>query len=469
MNKFVVFFVVLFIAVSALDHPRLSPALFGTKHDIHFAARKVSDPLIFDQPIDHDDPKSDTFKQRYYEVKDHWKSPDGPILLYIAGEGPQDYAAGIDDELAVVAEQNNALVLTLEHRFFGKSLPFNDLSVPHLRYLTVHQEIEDLAYFAKWYVQNKINAVYHRPANAKNKIMLFGGSYAGMIASHTRFTHPEVFDAAWSSSGVVDAVFNFTAFDLQVAVSVGQECASVLRQATLEVEQQLLTDNARVKKLFEAEDMSDDDLLWMLSDAETLPPQYGHSSDLCKPMVEANTKGEDLVEAFAKFCRDVFYPQYCAGAGAQLYSDKLMQELDPTTSYAAQRAWWWCVCNELAYAQSYPGDVGIRSSHVTLDFHKRKCDAVYGSGIWPPNTAAFNKKYGGRHPRTTDVFYFNGSQDPWQWACVTVSPNTRLPAYVMKGPEVGHCRDLHKADPNDPEDVLRGRRAGEVWAMKMLA
>jgi len=291
-----------------------------------------------------------------------------------------------------------------------------------------------------------------------------------MVFSHLRYVHPETFDVAWSSSGVVDAVFNFTTFDLQVTVSVGQSCADVLRQATDRVEQLLHENNAYVKKLFHAEDMSDDDLMWMLSDAETLPPQYGMEKNLCDPMVSAHQKGDDLAVAFAMVCEDFFYPTFCAGAGPQLYSYKLMQDINATTPWAGQRAWWWYCCNELAYAQTYPGEIGIRSYRITLDFHKRKCDAVYGPGIWPPDTEAFNKKYGGKHPKGTNVVYLNGSQDPWQWAAVRVSPDPKiLPAYILNGPSIGHCHDLSKETPDDPQSVKVGRKAAENFVHSILS
>ena len=460
----------LVFAAQALDHPKLSPALYGSVYD-RFAKARAVDAQYFDQVIDHNvGAKGGTFKQRYYEVKDYWDAPNGPIVLYIAGEAPQEHAAGIDDEVSVIAQQNNALVLTLEHRYFGKSMPFADLATKNLKYLTIAQVLEDLNSFVKWYQREKIDAVYANKTVSRNKALCVGGSYAGMVASHLRYVHPETFDVAWSSSGVVDAVFNFTTFDLQVAVSLGQECADVLRQATARVEELLQTRNSYVKQLFHAEDMSDDDLMWMLSDAETLPPQYGNEAALCKPMTAAHQSGEDLAVAFARFCENTFYPQYCAGAGPQLYSDRLMQDVNASAPWSGQRAWWWYCCNELAYAQTYPGEIGVRSARITLDFHKRKCDAVYGPGVWPPDTEAFNKKYGGRHPKTTNVVYLNGSQDPWQWAAVRTSPNMKkLPAYILNGPSIGHCHDLSKESKNDPTNVKAGRKAAEKFVRSILS
>jgi hypothetical protein len=422
------------------------------------------------QPLDHlSATDKTTFAQRYYVVSDYWAAPNGPFILYIAGEGPQDGPGGVDDEITVLAKQNKAAILTLEHRFFGQSLPFTELTTANLRYLNVEQELEDLAYFAKYY-QALINKQYSK--TSRNLLLAVGGSYAGMIASHLRYRHPDIIDGAWSSSGVVNAVYNFTDFDLQVAVALGQKCAQIVRRASDEIEVMLAggtESNQRVKALFNATGMSDDDLMWMLSDAETLPPQYGMRSRLCDPLEAAFDAGKDIVQAYADVCNGFFYPAFCSGAGPYLYGDALMLETSATTPYAAQRAWWWFVCNELAYAQTYPGPLGIRSPRITLEWHGRKCDTVFGKGVWPPNTVAFNNLYGGAHPKATNVFYINSSQDPWRWAGVLKTLSASQPAYIMTGTEVGHCRDLHKPASTDPIDVVAARTKAETFFKTILS
>lgn len=47
----------------------------------------------------------------------------------------------------VLAQQQGALMVVLEHRFYGKSQPFADLSTPNLRYLTSQHAVADMANF----------------------------------------------------------------------------------------------------------------------------------------------------------------------------------------------------------------------------------------------------------------------------------------------------------------------------------
>ena len=66
-------------------------------------------------------------------LKDYWYLVDGPVFLQIGGEGAISSAYVIDDfEMVVYAQHHAALVVALEHRFYGKSQPFSDISTPNL-------------------------------------------------------------------------------------------------------------------------------------------------------------------------------------------------------------------------------------------------------------------------------------------------------------------------------------------------
>lgn len=46
--------------------------------------------------------------------------------------------------------------MTLEHRYYGLSVPTTDLSTPNLQWLTVAQALEDLATFITWYAETQL-------------------------------------------------------------------------------------------------------------------------------------------------------------------------------------------------------------------------------------------------------------------------------------------------------------------------
>lgn len=65
--------------------------------------------------------------------------------------------------------------IVLEHRYFGGSFPYNDLSEKSLKRLTVQQSIDDLAYFAQ-NVKLPINSSTHPNTNPW---IIVGAGYAG--------------------------------------------------------------------------------------------------------------------------------------------------------------------------------------------------------------------------------------------------------------------------------------------------
>ena len=90
-----------------------------------------------------------------------------------------DYTAYLTNETmsGLIAQQQNGATVLLEHRFFGQSNPYPDLSSKSLALLTIQQAIDDLVYFAQ-------NATLPMPGGDKVKPdstpwILFGGSYSG--------------------------------------------------------------------------------------------------------------------------------------------------------------------------------------------------------------------------------------------------------------------------------------------------
>ena len=114
---------------------------------------------------------------------------------YIGGEGP---LAAPSDRLFMyaLAEEHAALVLALEHRFYGESRPTADMSDDNLRYLTSAQALADLASFKDYAVRR-----YGIPATTP--WVAIGGSYPGMLAAFVRAAYPTHFAASVASSAPV--------------------------------------------------------------------------------------------------------------------------------------------------------------------------------------------------------------------------------------------------------------------------
>jgi len=78
--------------------------------------------------------------------KDHWDPEEGPIFLYICGEWtctpPDTHMFPM-----MVGAKHKALLVTLEHRFYGQSQPFDNWSTDNLSKLSSRQALLDAAHF----------------------------------------------------------------------------------------------------------------------------------------------------------------------------------------------------------------------------------------------------------------------------------------------------------------------------------
>jgi len=138
----------------------------------------------------------------------------------------------------------------------------------------------------------------------------------------------------------------------------------------------------------------------------------------------------------------------------------LKQKIENIPPGSSDRQWWYQTCSELAYFQNAPKHGSIRSSYVNMTYHKNHCYAVFGEGIWP-DVDATNAYYGGANISATNIFFANGSQDPWQRASVTKTLGKLEPAMLIEcGSNCCHCVD-YRGCPSpgcEKPDILNGAR-----------
>jgi pimeloyl-ACP methyl ester carboxylesterase len=156
--------------------------------------------------LDHTSPTDKrSFKLRYWYNNDHFDAKDlkAPMFLYICGEytcqPPEGFGRAFPHQLA---KEHKGLMLVLEHRYYGKSQPFEDWSVPNLRYLNIENALADIAAF----LTSMNEDLVMRYGGERRKTFVIGGSYPGAVSAWVRYKYPHIIDGALSSSGVVNAV-----------------------------------------------------------------------------------------------------------------------------------------------------------------------------------------------------------------------------------------------------------------------
>ena len=303
-----------------------------------------------------------------------------------------------------------------------------------MRTLSVEQALSDLVFFAANFTAEALGG-----AASQHPWVAVGGSYAGAMASWARGRNPEVWSAAWSSSGVVEAVFRFTAFDEQIAADVSTECADALRGITRRAEAAWAApaDRAKMLALFNApSDLSREDFLWALADSAAMGPQYGAKEALCAAVLPV---GADPLAQFAAWTAGHYGASFMSQC---YYNTACLSDASQSARWSNQLPWVWQCCSELAYWQ--PGDFAgaLRSALITTDYFTAQCQSAFAPGL-VANTTGFNAVHGGKDSATTKVVALAGSDDPWQGACVNHSTPAKQVFYAQARCDgCGHCGDL---------------------------
>ncbi|CAK4693768.1 unnamed protein product [Aphanomyces euteiches] len=190
-----------------------------------------ADEWFENQKLDHNDPSNNaTWRQRYH-VNPAWFGGAGyPVFVYINGENVADPTSTTSPNLFMneLAQKYKALVVSVEHRFYGQSQPRPDLTIESLKYLTSYQALQDLVA-----VQQHI--IEQRNLTSANKWVAFGGSYSGVLAGFVRAKFPNNFVGSVASSAPVWAKTDFVEYSEKVAYGLkffgGDKCLNNVGQA----------------------------------------------------------------------------------------------------------------------------------------------------------------------------------------------------------------------------------------------
>ncbi|XXH02210.1 hypothetical protein Hte_008578 [Hypoxylon texense] len=153
------------------------------------------------QPIDHFGDANGTFQQRY-SIFDGFFKPGGPIMFF---QGEESWALDCANTTVMYeyAKQLGGLAVSLEHRYFGQSLPYGqDSHTPsNMKYLTLDNVMADAVSFVSHIKEANEGA-------ADSKAIVASGSYGGFLAAAFRLNHPDTFFGALASAGPVKSFSN---------------------------------------------------------------------------------------------------------------------------------------------------------------------------------------------------------------------------------------------------------------------
>jgi len=355
----------------------------------------------------------------------------------------------------------------VEHRFYGESQPFSDLSTPNLQYLSSDQALADLSYF----IQN-FKATWKAQSAS---VVTFGGSYPGALAAFFRLKYPHLVKAAVASSAPVLAVLDMTTYLDVVEESLtklaGITCDENIQAATDLIQTLLSNSTGRqlVSKYFNTCEQIQTDLdvaNFMSTIMGFFMETVQYNTDL--PSTIEIPSLCDIMDADATdlISRYVAVTQlYQQGQCLEISYDNMIAQLQNITigdeTGVGIRQWTYQTCAEFGYFQSTDSPNQPFGNLVPLSFFTGICSDAFGFD-WLPRIAETNGYYGGKQPGGSRVLFVNGGLDPWSSLSVTKTISPDLPAIFITG--TSHCANMFPATAGDPPSlaIAQGQIAMQI-------
>ncbi|XP_017288175.1 dipeptidyl peptidase 2 [Kryptolebias marmoratus] len=439
----------------------------------HGASEPQFTEKYFSQAVDHfnfNNMGNGTFRQRYLITDKYWKKGHGPIFFYTGNEGNIWEFALNSGFILELAAQQQALVIFGEHRYYGQSLPFGNHSfnIPEVSLLTVEQALADYAVM--------ISELKQQLAATDCPVIVFGGSYGGMLSVYMRLRYPNIVAGALAASAPVLSTaglgdsrqfFQDVTADFE---NIAPECRDAVRGAFSRLKELAdLKDYSRIQSEFglckpPSADQDIHQLNGLLRNAFTLMAMldYPYSTHFMgnmpanpvKVACETMMKGPDLL-ANLRDTAGIVYNSTGVLTCFDLY--KLYVECaDPTGCGLGfdSQAWDYQACTEI--------EMCYESNNVTDMFppmpFTNKDREIYCFKRWAvlPRPGWLKIQFWGDALSTaSNIIFSNGDLDPWANGGVRKSLSSSLIALNISGG--AHHLDLRGSNEADPESVISAR------------
>ncbi|XP_030548563.2 lysosomal Pro-X carboxypeptidase-like [Rhodamnia argentea] len=433
----------------------------------------------FTQVLDHFGfrPESyQTFQQRYLINSTFWGGPrrNAPIFVYTGNEGDIEWFAQNTGFVFETAPRFHALLVFIEHRFYGKSIPFGgnkavaSSNSSTLGYLSSTQALADYA--------TLITDLKKNWTAEDSPVVVFGGSYGGMLAAWFRLKYPHIAIGALSSSSPIlnfdniTSPYRFTDIITRDFRSESENCYEVIGRSWQKIEDTAKQQGGLeiLRKSFRlCRNSMDAGYLqgWLetalvysaMTDYPTpanfLTPLPAYPvKQMCKAIDDPSKGDDDFAKLYG--AASIFYNY----SGSVSCFD-LMDNSDPH----GLGGWQWQACTEMIMPTGGVRETGIfPAQKYNYSDTASSCASRFGV---VPRPAWIPIEFGGHDIRRTlrrfgsNIIFFNGLRDPWSGGGVLKSISKSIVAIVAE--KGAHHVDLRYSIGEDPE-WLRDVRKTEI-------
>ncbi|KAL0537844.1 hypothetical protein IC582_026833 [Cucumis melo] len=444
--------------------PRLSPIGRTFLHNAEAISSSISDDFktfYYNQSLDHFNyrPESYTcFPHRYIINFKYWggANSSAPILAYLGAEGPLEGDLNAIGFMTDNAVRFDALLVYIEHRYYGKSMPFGSReealkNASTLGYFSSAQAIADYAA-----VLLHLKQKYH----AKDSpVIVLGGSYGGMLAAWFRLKYPHVALGALASSAPILYFEDITPHNGYYSIAtkdfreVSETCYETIRDSWSKIETiaskpnglSILSKEFKTCSPLNSSSQLEDYLWSMYAGAAQYnhPPRYPVTR-ICGG-IDGASPGSGIISKVA--------------AGVFAYKGNLpCYNIGPRNDTETDVGWRWQRCSEMVMPMSTSNDTMFPPITFDLRSFIDYCYQLYGVSPRPHWVTTY---YGGNDIKLilqrfgSNIIFSNGLRDPYSSGGVLQNlSDSLLAVHTLNG---SHCLDILRANETDPQWLVEQR------------
>uniref|UniRef100_M8CHP6 Lysosomal Pro-X carboxypeptidase n=1 Tax=Aegilops tauschii TaxID=37682 RepID=M8CHP6_AEGTA len=435
------------------------------------------------------------FSHKYLLNDTFWrrKPAAGPLFVYTGNEGDIEWFTTNTGFMFDIAPEFGALLVFIEHRFYGESKPFgNDSykSADTLGYLTSTQALADFAVLITSLKQN-LSAV-------DAPVVVFGGSYGGMLASWFRLKYPHVAMGALASSAPILQFDDITPWS-SFYDAVSQDFKSFSKAEVSKKDTAAYFADCNIQLILQSESLNCFSVIKAVWDV--LDYRGSNDSGLlelsktfraCKTVRFPSSLSNWLWTAFtytamvdyptpANFMMNLpAYPvkEMCkiidsfpvgadvvekAFTAASLYynytGDQKCFEMEGGDDPHGLSGWGWQACTEMVMPMTVSNESMFPPSGFSYEEKSEGCFASYEVR---PRMNWITTEYGGHKIDKvlkrfgSNIIFSNGMRDPWSRGGVLKNISSSIIALVTE--KGAHHLDFRSATKDDPDWVVEQRR-----------